>query len=612
MSKSTESQIAWLETLSAQLRGRQVSGVCGQKTNINLWRDAYLLWCALLLDIRSSDGCRLEMTDFYPGFEQGEATISAMKNLLLRLRTYYVWPGTRYRSFKRSLLHSIGGLHAIVNLIDPLLESHFRNPSGSTFRPLNDILSFLSRIPLKAEGLESAAISKFLAADDIVVTATSDEISAVNSILRAWIGDFQPDLSYGFHGPGASAGLRRRDSYPDAKYSRRFTTQLMEFIGCPKDDSLPRISNPEADIVFVPKTADSLRTICKIPAGYMYPQQAVQRQLYAYVEHSPLARHLKFSDQAPSRRMALKGSRDDSYYTIDLSSASDTISWEVVKKTFRGTPLLRVLFALRTRCYRLPDGTTTVPNKFDPMGSALTFPVESLLFSAICESTASCKNPRFRVYGDDIVCHPEDIDAKALIARLQRFGFSVNADKSYTAGPFREACGMEAYNGEDVSPLRLSRFFRGLVVKPDNLASLRELANAMAWRGYKYARLLVIRRVLARYASCIPFSLEGEQGRWQSFSATNYRLQRRYNDALQRTEVRVIQERCKALRGKEDWRYLDWMSQRYHESVVIPRITQCPWDPDFLPRELSGGGPRSRKYVRAWWPERALGGPLKG
>lgn len=599
MSVSTKAHVRWVQILSGYLRGNQVSGVCGLATNRHLWDDAFLLWSAMLLDTRI-DGSRLEIEDLLYLHAKGEETLAEMKQLILTLRSFEPKEGLRYRNFKRSYLHTHIGAERLLQLLEPHIRQFFLAPSASTLLPLNDLLSFMLKLTLKSEGLEQEAIAKFRRSDDVVVTATEPEIREVHRILKMWLEDFQPDLSFGFHGPGASAGLSRRESFPDAKYDRLFATPLLLYAGFPVGD-LPLVQEEDAEVVFVPKSFDSLRTICKVAAGYMYWQQGVQRQLYAYVDRT-LHRHIYFADQGRSRKLALKGSKDGSYYTIDLSSASDTIAWDLVKRVFRGTSLLRILYATRSKRYQLPDGTFLVPKKSDPMGSALTFPIESLLFAAICESCAVVKKPRYRVYGDDIVCHSKDIPAEVLIDRLTRFGFTVNREKSYTTSPFREACGIEAYAGGVVTPIRLSRQFRGLTANPATLDGLRELANALFWRDYKYTRLVVLRRVLDRFGPYTCFSFEETGDRWLSLAASNYQLEVRWNESLQRAEfpeVRILQKRR---RGREENLWTTWWSTRLFQEIVLPAHTGREYHLPEFPQELAGGGAIRTCTRKVWKP----------
>jgi hypothetical protein len=99
-------------------------------------------------------------------------------------------------------------------------------------------------------------------------------------------------------------------------------------------------------------------------------------------------------------------------------------------------------------------------NKFAPMGSRLTFDVEQILFAALgwlAEARAGIPEEyrRLSVVGDDIV-----IETPAygyLLELLDEFGFTVNTDKSYSTGNFRESCGTFAFKGKDVTQPALPR-----------------------------------------------------------------------------------------------------------------------------------------------------------
>jgi hypothetical protein len=89
-------------------------------------------------------------------------------------------------------------------------------------------------------------------------------------------------------------------------------------------------------------------------------------------------------------------------------------------------------------------------SKFSSMGNGSTFALESLIFASLCYATGS---KAFSVYGDDLIIETELVDD--LVDLLRFFGFSVNADKSYVSGPFRESCGTDWYEGYDVTPFYL-------------------------------------------------------------------------------------------------------------------------------------------------------------
>lgn len=120
--------------------------------------------------------------------------------------------------------------------------------------------------------------------------------------------------------------------------------------------------------------------------------------------------------------------------------------------------------------------------KFAAMGSALCFPVESFIFYAVGMSAILDRRslqPTSRnlyklkgllyVYGDDIIVHRDEV---AVVAdALEAFGLKVNASKSFRNGKFRESCGMDAFDGHDVTPTYVRS------VPPSNKRSSKELIS---------------------------------------------------------------------------------------------------------------------------------------
>jgi len=108
------------------------------------------------------------------------------------------------------------------------------------------------------------------------------------------------------------------------------------------------------------------------------------------------------------------------------------------------------------------QGEVITLNKFASMGSALTFPLEAIIFTVITSMGVSgLKAPvparqlagRVSVYGDDIIAPVDNV--ADVIHYLEAFGFKVNGHKSFWTGKFRESCGKEYYDGDDVSIIRL-------------------------------------------------------------------------------------------------------------------------------------------------------------
>jgi hypothetical protein len=95
------------------------------------------------------------------------------------------------------------------------------------------------------------------------------------------------------------------------------------------------------------------------------------------------------------------------------------------------------------------------------MGNSYTFELESLLFFGITWAVCNLLGlpcDQLSVYGDDIIA-PAAARTK-LQAVLQELGFTVNTEKSYSDGPFRESCGKDYFKGFDIRPFYLKGNWR--------------------------------------------------------------------------------------------------------------------------------------------------------
>lgn len=152
--------------------------------------------------------------------------------------------------------------------------------------------------------------------------------------------------------------------------------------------------------------------------------------------------------------LAKFGSLKGTLATLDLKSASDTISYSLVKLLLpKGW--FDLLNASRSRMVQLPDGSNFHLHKFSAMGNGYTFELESLIFLAITLVSSGYLNPKrlpctIGIFGDDICC-PTDT-ANTVVNNLQLCGFQLNTEKSYITGPFRESCGQDFFLGAPVRP----------------------------------------------------------------------------------------------------------------------------------------------------------------
>jgi hypothetical protein len=206
-------------------------------------------------------------------------------------------------------------------------------------------------------------------------------------------------------------------------------------------------------ISFVPKSFKTLRSIATEPLLNGYLQKGID---------SIMRRRLKaiagidLGDQSVNSEMARLGSLGGSnpYCTIDLSSASDSMSIELVRDLVPND-----WFDLldRTRSHRYEyRGTSQRYHKFVSMGNGFCFPLQTLIFASACHavSVVCGSPPDFKVYGDDIVVRQSD--ALLLLELLRFIGFRNNPDKTFITGSFRESCGTDWLGGLDVRPAYLN------------------------------------------------------------------------------------------------------------------------------------------------------------
>lgn len=211
----------------------------------------------------------------------------------------------------------------------------------------------------------------------------------------------------------------------------------------------------------VPKNAKTDRVICYEPHMNIW----LQLKVGGYMRHRLRNAGVDLDDQSINQRRARFGSKHGSLSTIDLKSASDTVSIELVDQLL---PIewVCLLHDLRSKYTLWPDGAWKRNEKFSSMGNGFTFELESLLFYAICSS----QSDNVSVYGDDIVIPSEGFGP--CVQALSDFGFEVNTSKSYHTGPFRESCGDDSYLGAACTPV----YLRSL---PKSLEDVVKLHNAV-------------------------------------------------------------------------------------------------------------------------------------
>jgi len=235
----------------------------------------------------------------------------------------------------------------------------------------------------------------------------------------------------------------------------------------------------------VPKDARGNRGIAIEPDGNMVVQLSLGNQLrrrlrLAGYDLDYLSDHHRY--------FARVASSYGNFATIDLSSASDCICSELVKRLL---PIDWWVALNRARSHSTVINGNSIPlEKFSSMGNGFTFELESLIFLSICHaasieygkplrgtfhwnlmlpnSVGILENKRFTakkefysVFGDDIICRTEHADL--VISMLSFLGLDTNKAKTFTYGPFRESCGADFFNGIDVRPIFIKELNDGLM-----------------------------------------------------------------------------------------------------------------------------------------------------
>jgi len=301
------------------------------------------------------------------------------------------------------------------------------------------------------------------------------------------------------HGPGATADRKKGNRKFDfAEWSERLerTFPFGEYAlpswrhwrRLDRVDFLDPGAERPVRVITVPKTLKAPRIIAIEPSYMQFMQQGVKDLLVTSIRDDyVMGKVVGFDDQWRNNALAQEGSLTGNLATLDLSEASDRVSNQLVRSLLRRYKFLfEAVDATRSRRADVPGYGVIRLAKFASMGSALTFPVEAMVFatcvfigiekslgSPLRHSDVSRLRQRVRVYGDDIIVPTEF--AESVIATLELYGFKVNSNKSFLDGKFRESCGREYYAGHDVSVVRV----RSVVVNDRNweLPSSRRFAS---------------------------------------------------------------------------------------------------------------------------------------
>jgi len=199
----------------------------------------------------------------------------------------------------------------------------------------------------------------------------------------------------------------------------------------------------------VPKTARIDRVILIEPVMNTFVQKGIGKVIRNRLSDVGI----DLNDQGINQNLARKGSVSGDLATIDLSAASDNISKYLVLHLLP-VKWFELLANWRTGLISDSHSRKFIElEKFSSMGNGYTFELESLIFYAC--SLVACRlsnspTVNVSVYGDDIII---PVSAVSTLHKIfDRFGFTINLEKSYWYGSFRESCGCDYIKGINVRP----------------------------------------------------------------------------------------------------------------------------------------------------------------
>lgn len=400
---------------------------------------------------------------------------------------------------------------------------------------------------------DQAALKKFLAVNqqckdwvyEVDSTWEEELIGTVkrhldNFFYTSYLSPILPNLSdmfcVGRNGPGSSLGSVGQDDYTKL-YSSDLTSTSeslyrayrASIVGFPilLDAELKRLEGYDRlklvegnRLSFVPKQRSISRVTCTEPILNMYAQlgagSKIEARLRSYF-------NIDIAVQPEcNKELACIGSVDGSYSTIDLASASDSMSLTMMKKILP-VEVYDLLVCLRSPVSELPDGSSVELAMLSTMGNGYTFPLQTALFASVVSAVydmlgvkrqgVRSQGPKnWGVFGDDIIVEARCFDLT--VRALEILGFKINADKSFDKGSFRESCGGDFFRGHHVRGVYAKTFLtsQSRAVLLNRLHEWSAVTGIPIVRATKYLYSLIPKRFVPPWESYdagiqVPFSL---------------------------------------------------------------------------------------------------------
>lgn len=354
-----------------------------------------------------------------------------------------------------------------------LLDLEFRPQDYNSFLEARDSLaatSYLSKFPYLDLTVDrkTTALDKFWKAENVcqltnervrTVKDCEPELFSATRKIAQILGEFDPEefVDSSTWGPGATHLLRGHQATATNKFDSdvEITPTCYKFVRNWVSVAYPLISfegrlrfHNFNKIITVPKNAKTDRVIAIEPSWNLWFQKGVGAMIRRRLKRVGI----DLNDQGHNQRLCRLGSKFNNLATIDFSAASDTISSELVLQLLPSR-WFNVLYSLRSPLGNI-GGDLIEYEKFSSMGNGYTFELESLIFYALaCACVPDDQHNLVSIYGDDLIIPSAYYDK---CRRLFEFcGFSINLQKSFFDGYYRESCGKHYWAGHDITPLYL-------------------------------------------------------------------------------------------------------------------------------------------------------------
>lgn len=256
---------------------------------------------------------------------------------------------------------------------------------------------------------------------------------------------------------------------------------------------------PGNRITFVPKNSRTDRSIAIEPCMNLYLQLGVDGFIRRRLKRWGVDLDSQEKNQELARLGSINWTGEDPFVTLDLASASDSISLELCRLLLP-PQWYRYLIRLRSPV-GVCDGEVFSYEKISSMGNGYTFALESAIFTAIVYGVEKTLKGHFSrdqvaIYGDDIIVRRS---SSVLVVRMLNLcGFSLNPEKSFIEGPFRESCGADWFNGTSVRPVFLTSNPSTVMELWNDVNRLRRILS-LRFMGFEFKVVSLIESWIPEY-----------------------------------------------------------------------------------------------------------------